>query len=55
MVVAAVRGGTARVTFVLMGTFAMVFLLGFGMDSPSIAFGIMAFFMLLLGALYTVG
>lgn len=53
--VGAIAGVIMLIPMTLMGMFFMFFFLGFGNPGAPIAFGIMAIFMLLISALYTVG
>lgn len=53
--VGAIAGGIMLIPFVLIGVFIMIFFLGFGSGGSSIAFGIMALFILFISAVYTVG
>lgn len=52
--VGAYAGFIMLIPFVLFGVFFMFFL-GFGAGNAPIGFGVMAFVMLIIGALYTVG
>ncbi|MFC7232568.1 DUF5518 domain-containing protein [Saliphagus sp. GCM10025308] len=53
--VGAIAGLIMLIPIVFMGMFFGLFFLGFGARGAPIAFGLMAFFMLAFGALYTVG
>ncbi|WP_265108608.1 DUF5518 domain-containing protein [Halosolutus halophilus] len=53
--VGAIAGLIMLVPFVLIGLFFVTFLLGVGPGGPPLAFGMMAVFMLVVGALYTIG
>ncbi|USZ70420.1 DUF5518 domain-containing protein [Natronosalvus halobius] len=55
MKVGAIAGLIMLIPFVFMGLFFVLFFLGFGARGAPIAFGLMGFFVLTFGALYTVG
>lgn len=53
--VGAIAGVIMLIPMVFMGMFFMMFFVGFGTGGAPLAFGMMAIFMLMFGALYTVG
>ncbi|UTF53765.1 DUF5518 domain-containing protein [Natronosalvus rutilus] len=55
MKVGAIAGLIMLIPFVFMGLFFVLFFLGLGARGAPVAFGLMGFFVLTLGALYTVG
>lgn len=55
MTVGAFAGGIMLIPIVLLGTFALLFFLGFGTGGSVVAFGFMAVFVLAIGAVYSVG
>lgn len=52
--IGAIVGAILLIPFVLIGL-VLLMLLGFGTTGAPIAFGIMAFFLLMIGAVYTIG
>lgn len=53
--VGAIAGLIMLIPLVFIGLFALTFFLGVGTGGPPFAVGLMAFFILVFGALYTVG
>lgn len=53
--VGAIAGVIMLVPFVLIGTLVLMFVLGFGVGGPPLAFGMFAIILLIFGALYIVG